>query len=331
LTLGGLLMGLSNQAWLAHLPGTLVAIGLWGLVCWLFGFKRFRLVLGSVLMILLSQFSVSSLGGVLTTQRSFFGVYQVLRDPAGEYQTLLHGTTVHGQQSLDPNRQRQPLTYFTQGGPIGQVFTSLQAQHQPQRVAVLGLGVGTLAAYAQPGQDWTFYEIDPLVTQLALDQRYFTFLSQTPVQPKLVSGDAREQIQMAAAGAYDLIVMDAFSSDAIPVHLVTQEALQLYLEKLSDSGLIVVNITNRHLDLSPVLARLAQELDLVGVSQFDRDVSDAEKATGKAASRWVVLARQPQQLAALSQDERWQPLVAKADAPLWTDDFSNLWQIWRRE
>jgi hypothetical protein len=333
LVLGGLLMGWSGQAWLAYLPGTLISLGLWLLISWLLGFKPLWLSFGCLLLVLLSQFSINSLGGILVSQRSFFGVYQVLQDPKGEYNTLLHGTTVHGRQNYNPSRRREPLTYFTQSGPMGQVFTAWAAQSQSRstaRVAVLGLGVGTLATYAQPGQDWTFYEIDPLVTQFAQNPSYFTFLADSLTSAKVISGDARLQMQAAPAASYDLIVMDAFSSDAIPVHLVTKEALQLYLQKLSEQGWIVVNITNRHLDLTPVLARLAQELGLTAISQYDQHVSEADKLTGKAASRWVVLSRQPQHLGTLQTNPRWKILTAPAGAPLWTDDFSNLWQIWRR-
>jgi hypothetical protein len=330
LTVGGLVIGWSGQAWLAYLPGTLMALGVWLLVSWLLEFKQLRLGFGCLLIVLLSQFSINSLGGILATQRSFFGVYQVLQDPVGQYNTLLHGTTIHGRQSYEPSRQREPLTYFTRSGPIGQVFTAFNAHHSGKKVAVLGLGVGTLAAYAQPNQSWTFYEIDPLVTQFAQNRHYFTFLADAPISTEVVAGDARQQIKAAAAGAYDLIVMDAFSSDAIPVHLVTKEALQLYLQKLSQPGWIAVNITNRHLDLAPVLARLAADLGLTAITQYDQNVSDADQQAGKASSRWVVLTRNPQNLGQLQTDPRWQPLAASATAPLWTDDFSNLWQIWRR-
>jgi hypothetical protein len=344
LVVGGLLMGWSGQAWQAYLPGTLTALALWLLLSWLLDFKKLPLSFGCLLLILLSQFSINSLGGILATQRSFFGVYQVLQDPQGQYNTLLHGTTVHGRQNYTPSRQGEPLTYFTRTGPMGQVFAAWNLQHSnrpsnqqgtspetsPKRVAVLGLGVGTLAAYAQPGQDWTFYEIDPLVTQVAQNPSYFSFLANAPILPKLVTGDARLQIQAAPMASYDLIIMDAFSSDAIPVHLVTREALELYLQKLSAQGWIVVNITNRHLDLSPVLARLAQELGLTAISQYDQQISDADQQAGKAASRWVVLSRHRQDLGSLPIDPRWQTLQASPTAPLWSDDFSNLWQIWRR-
>jgi predicted membrane-bound spermidine synthase len=335
LTVGGLGMGWSGQT--AYLVATVAAVGLWLLIAKLLDAKKLRIVFGSLLVLLLSQFSINSLGGILTSQRSFFGVYQILQDPVGQYNTLLHGTTVHGRQNYRTERRRDPLTYFTATGPIGDVFTVWQRQFtqkseaKPAQVAVLGLGVGTLAAYAQPQEDWTFYEIDPLVTQFAQNPAYFSFLADSPASSRVIAGDARQQIKAAPTAAYDLIVMDAFSSDAIPVHLVTQEALQLYLQKLTPHGWIVINITNRHLDLTPVLAGLAENLGLTALTQYDQQVTDAEKAAGKAASRWVVLARQSQDLGTLANSPQWQPLVAKADFPLWTDDFSNLWQIWRRD
>jgi spermidine synthase len=324
LLLGALLIGwrVSGQDWL----GTGLGLGLLGAIAYGFSFKPWRWGVGCLIILLLGQFSITSLGGVLTTERSFFGVYQVLQDNVGKYNTLLHGTTVHGRQSFDPARQQEPLTYFTRSGPIGQVLTARQFQ----QVAVLGLGVGTLATYAQPGQTWDFYEIDPLVVKLAQDQRYFTFLAQAAVPLNLVLGDARLRLAQSVH-PYDLIVMDAFSSDAIPVHLITQEAMQLYLSKLTARGLIAVNITNRYLNLEPVLAGLAQHLGLFAIKRQDLSISESEIAAGKSASRWVVIAQHRQDLAFLTQDQRWQMISAIPNTPVWTDHFSNLVQVLRRD
>ncbi len=323
LLLGALLIGWSTggQNW----RGTTLALGLLAAIAYGFSFKPLRFGTGCLLIVLLGQFSITSLGGVLTTERSFFGVYQVLQDNLGKYNTLLHGTTVHGRQSFDPARQREPLTYFTRSGPMGQLLTA----HQPQQVAVLGLGVGTLATYAQPGQTWDFYEIDPLVVKLAQDQRYFTFLAHSAVPPNLVLGDARLRLAQSVY-PYDLIVMDAFSSDAIPVHLITQEAMQLYLSKLTKKGLIAVNITNRYLNLEPVLAALAKHLGLFAIKREDRRLSEVEMTAGKSASRWVVIAQHQQDLVFLTQDQRWQVISSRANSPVWTDNFSNLVQVFRR-
>ncbi len=327
LLLGALLIGWSIQNWQQNLLADGLMLGLLAAIAYGFSFKLLRLGVGCILILLLGQFSISSLGGVLSTERSFFGVYQVLQDNVGKYNTLLHGTTVHGRQSFDPMRQQEPLTYFTRSGPIGQVLSALNRDLQ---VAVLGLGVGTLATYAKSGQTWDFYEIDPLVVRLAQDQRYFTFLTDSVVVPNLVLGDARLRLAQSAH-PYDLIVMDAFSSDAIPVHLITREAMQLYRHHLTERGLIAVNITNRYLNLEPVLASLAQHLGLFAIKRDDRNVSEVEIAAGKSASRWVVLAQHRQDLAFLTGDQRWQEIISTPNAPIWTDDFSNLVQVWRRD
>jgi spermidine synthase len=326
LLLGALLIGWSLQNWQQNLLADGLMLGLLGAIACGFSFKPLRFGVGCILILLLGQFSLTSLGGVLTNDRSFFGVYQVLEDQVGKYNTLLHGTTVHGRQSFDPSRQQAPLTYFTRSGPIGQVL----ATNSHQQVAVLGLGVGTLATYAKPGQTWDFYEIDPLVVKLAQDQRYFTFLANSAVTPNVVVGDARLRLA-ASTHPYDLIVMDAFNSDAIPVHLITREAMQLYLHQLTKRGLIVVNITNRYLNLEPVLASLAKDLELFGIKRDDRDLSELEIAAGKSASRWVVLAQHPQDLAFLSQDQRWQAITPATKVPVWTDNYSNLIQVWRND
>lgn len=330
LLLGALLIGFNTHNWQQHMLGCGLALFLLAAIAYSFNFSIWRWLLGGFLILLLSQFSLFSLGGVLTTDRSFFGVYQILEDKPGQYHTLLHGTTVHGRQSLDPARRQEPLTYFTQSGPVGQVFSTLNREERLKRVAVLGLGVGTLASYAQPQQEWTFYEIDPLVVKLAADERFFTFLANSASPPQVMLGDARLRLEQASDHRYDLIVMDAFSSDAIPIHLVTREALQMYLRKLAPAGVILVNITNRYLDLEPVLAALAQDLGLSALKRFDQDISAQELAAGKSASRWVALSRRPLDLVGLRTHFGWQEIALQPNLPLWTDDFSNLLQVIRK-
>ncbi|MGA7934495.1 MAG: fused MFS/spermidine synthase, partial [Kovacikia sp.] len=322
---GILLIGFTPQFLNYHLIGALVALGLTGAIAVVFALHPARLTIGLIFVLLLGQFSLSTLGGVLATDRSFFGVYRVLRDRT-HYLSLLHGTTLHGKQSLDPNRQHEPLTYFYPTGPVGQVFQTFGPQRFSQ-VAVLGLGIGTLAAYAQPGQHWTFYEIDP--TDETLAHRYFTFLQQAPADIDIITGDGRLAVKSAAAKSYDLLVMDAFSSDSIPIHLVTREAIQLYLDKLTDQGLLVINISNRYLNLEPILGALAQDLGLVTLRQLELTVTEAERKLGKTPSHWVLLAKHQQNFGGLLNDSRWQPIPITANAPLWTDDFSDIFRVIR--
>jgi hypothetical protein len=257
---------------------------------------------------------------VLHVERSFFGVHRVLRAPDGSH-VYQHGTTLHGRQSLDPARRREPLAYFAASGPIGQLLSSA-APTRFTRVAVLGLGAGTLAAYARAGADWDFYEIDPTVERIARDPRLFTFLADAPGRCRVVIGDARLALA-AASDRYDLVIADAFSSDAMPVHLFTREAFALYRDRLRPRGVIAVNVTNRFLDLVPVLAANAGALGLVGVTRDDV-VSAAEAAAGKSASRWVVLAGAADDLGLIGADPRWTSLRADPDTRLWTDDHSGI-------
>jgi hypothetical protein len=256
--------------------------------------------------------------------RSFFGQITVRPDPQRQHTWFLHGSTLHGIQSLDPARRQEPLAYFHRTGPLGQLFAALAGPRAPKNVGVTGLGIGTLAAYALPGQSWTFYEIDPAVEQVARDARYFNYLEDCEnrgVDLAVVLGDARLQLKAARSRVYDLLVLDAFSSDSIPIHLVTRQALALYLDKLAENGVLVFNISNRYIDLEPVLARLADDAGLVGYVQHDSNLAGHP---GKFESSYVVLARQPQTLERLGLDQRWKPLVIRPGTLLWTDDFSNL-------
>jgi hypothetical protein len=151
---------------------------------------------------------------VVARERSFFGVYTVKRDPAG-YHVLVHGTTVHGAQSVDPSGWRAPLTYYHRDGPLGHLFSALGGR--PRAIGVVGLGAGAVACYRGPAQRWTFYEIDPLVERIARDQRYFHYLAECAPDAAIRSGDARLTLQDAAPASYDLLILDAFSSDAIPM------------------------------------------------------------------------------------------------------------------
>jgi hypothetical protein len=257
---------------------------------------------------------------VLARERSLFGVYTVKRDPAG-YHVLVHGTTMHGAQRLDPERRREPLTYFHRDGPLGQLFGAVGAR--ARTVGAVGLGVGTVACYRQPGQRWTFYEIDPLVERIARDQRHFHYLAECAPDAEIRSGDARLTLQDAPRAAYDLLILDAFSSDAIPMHLMTREALALYLDKLAPGGVIAWHVSNRNLDLAPIVADLAADAGVVAWVQTDQP-SRAELAQYRTPSIWIALARRAEDLGPLVHDPRWTRLQGRPDARPWTDDFSNI-------
>jgi spermidine synthase len=304
-----------------------------------FLFRRRPLAVGLALagVLVVAGFVDARNSGQIRQARSFFGVVRVVRDRDEEgYIELRHGTTLHGRQSLDPKRRGEPLSYYHRQGPIGQVFAELDRRGAVRRVAVIGLGTGTLAAYARPGDAMTFYEIDRLVREIAFDRAYFTYVTDARDRGatlRVELGDARVSLEAGrregSGERYDLIVVDAFTSDAIPVHLLTREALRLYLERLTAGGLLALHISNRYLRLEPVVANLAEDAGLGGrLLQHDEESSETG---GAANSTWVVLARTPEALGSLAADGRWTAMRLEIDRRVgaWTDDFHNLLAVFK--
>ena len=262
----------------------------------------------------------------LYATRTFFGVHRVRELWGGRYHALVHGNIVHGMQSRAPERRYEALTYFHQTGPFGQAFRALPAARNAHEVGVIGLGAGTLSTYAHAPQHWTFFEIDPAVERIARTDAYFSFMSGCGDRCRVVIGDARQSLARMPEHAYDLLVLDAFSSDSIPMHLLTREALSLYLSRLAADGALVIHVSNRHLRLAPVLARLAASQNLAAIEQNDeREV--AAMPEGKQPSHWVVMTRNRAEFGALNDDKRWSALVPSPSIPLWTDDFSNILSV----
>jgi hypothetical protein len=191
-------------------------------------------------------------------------------------------------------------------------------------VAVVGLGAGTVACYRRPGQEWTFYEIDPVVVRLATDTRYFTFLSECAPDSKIIIGDGRLSLAAAPDGEFDLIIADAFSSDAIPVHMITREALALYLQKLRAGGIVMFQITNQYVELTPVLADLAAAAGLAAYKPGPRLMIPPDDRYEQMESNWIAIARTAGALKALETEEGWEPLPRERRGRLWTDDYSNI-------
>jgi hypothetical protein len=306
-------------------------IGLPGAICYMFIDRPIRFALGIAALLLVGEFGRDVLHSrIIHRERNFFGVLTVVdrnvdSEPPLTFRYFVHGDTNHGQQNLDPEHHRDPLAYYSRTGPIGQLFDAMADRPIKKRVAVLGLGAGAMACYAEDHQDWTFYEINPNVEFIA--KEYFTFLNDARnrgVRVQVIGGDGRLSLAQAPDGAYDLIFADAFSSDAVPVHLLTRQALELYLSKLADGGLIVFNVTNRYVNLEPVLGTLAEHAGLVCISRKEdaKDLTEAEQLQGKIASHWVVMARQEADLGKLAHTSKWKRVPAAAME--WTDDFSNL-------
>jgi hypothetical protein len=266
---------------------------------------------------------------LLYQERTFFSILQVRRGLHGRTHEFVHGNTRHGLQmrSDDPRQRRKPLLYYYPTSPIGQVFQAFHGPHAKERLAVIGLGIGALASYGETGQEFSFFEIDPAVERIARDSRYFTYLNDAEargVRVRVVLGDARLSLQRESDSPYGLLVVDAFTGDAIPTHLLTREAVQLYLRQLAEDGLLAFHITNDYLNLGPVLGDQARAAQLVGLIQDDLVLSEDERRQGKAPSRWVVLARQPAALGRLPESGRWQPLAGHREPRPWSDDFSNV-------
>ncbi len=271
----------------------------------------------------------------LMQERTFFGVMavreSVLTDEKGQpemYHELFHGTTKHGAQRLISTESKTPLTYYSRPSPMGQLFKTFDAQNENWNIGVVGLGAGALACYAKPSQTWTLYEIDPLVVDIAKNPAYFSYLSQCAPNAVSEIGDARLSIQNKPDGTFDLLMMDAFSSDAVPTHLLTREAIELYFKKLKPNGILAFHITNRHLLLKKVVSIHAEEMHLAALINEFKPQTDAPLIV---ATDWVVLAKNPETLKPLqaSQIGSWQKMPLYFDMPAWTDDFTNIVSIWK--
>ena len=271
----------------------------------------------------------------IETVRSFFGVHQVVETADGTHRVLFHGTTIHGAERVrnvdgTPVTGRpEPLTYYYFGGPIAEAIAAARtARGSLGSVAVVGLGTGSLACHRREGENWTFFEIDPQVARIARDPKSFRFLAACDPTAPIVLGDAR--LTLAASPArYDLIVLDAFSSDAVPVHLLTREAVAGYLSRLNPRGMIVLHISNRHMDLSRVVGAVAAAEGLVAVLKQSNDANDFAKDF-RANAIVAVLARQEADLGDLPR-QGWLKIDAGTVKP-WTDDYSDLLgAIWRRK
>ena len=229
-----------------------------GIALFWFAERRTRLALGLAACLALPIMVEAA--GTQATARDFFGVLRVKLLPGEDLVVLQHGTTVHGVQSTRAGEEFTPLSYFRRTGPFGRAFATLAKRPVPiSTVGVIGLGTGALGCYARPGEVWTFYEIDPMVERFARDNRWFNFMSGCGNHPDVVLGDARINLLADPAARYDVLIVDAFSSDSVPTHLLTREALALYFARLKPGGMLMFHVTNRYLDLAPVVTRLAAD------------------------------------------------------------------------
>jgi len=266
----------------------------------------------------------------LFQQRSFFGVYTVSTDKSGSIHKLYHGTTLHGDQDMDPENLLTPRTYYDRQGPLAQVFEAMRAVRKLDHVGVVGLGTGTTTCYQEPGQAMTFFEIDPTIERIARDPKLFRYLELCGQDVEVIIGDGRQNLGRTPDGTFNLLILDAFNSDAIPVHLLTREALALYLHKLAPGGIVLFHISNRYVQLEPVVANLAIEASVAALIQEYEPSNDDEATYGASSSTWVAVARDHTDLNLLEADDRWRPPEPDARVGVWTDDYSNIFRtlIW---
>jgi spermidine synthase len=303
-------------------------------IVWSAGFvlskRRSRWVVGFLLgcLLLFSHHLRRTHGGleIELVTRNFYGVKRVIRDSTHGIRRLMHGDTMHGTQRLDETGPAEPLAYYRRDGPMGEVLATIIAQQPDATIGLVGLGVGSLAAYATETTRMTFFEIDPEVIELAENPRFFRFLPETKGQLTMRTGDGRLTLAQEPDRSFDLLILDAFSSDAIPTHLMTLEAIQMYVTKLRPDGILIFHISNRYFNLEPALAALAKHIGLSPLVRTDPGTRDAFEQAGIAPSKALVMGSEAA-LARLSALDRWgEPSTRhrKIEAAIWTDSFAPL-------
>jgi hypothetical protein len=268
---------------------------------------------------------------VLHRERTFFGVYEVTSQQNGGWHVLTHGTTTHGVQAFRGKVRNLPTAYYHPTGPLGDVVFTLSADGRFRDVGVVGLGAGAVAGYAGNGVRMDFFEIDEAVIRIAENPHYFTYLADARARPgatvRTTAVDGRLGLRATPEASYDLIVVDAFSSDAIPTHLITREAVAMFTSRLKPLGVIAFHVSNRFFNLGPVLARIADDQHLVCYIRIDKDVLPERSADAMRPSTWVILARDEKDVGQLARAApRWRRLSG-AGTRLWTDDYANVFGV----
>ena len=314
-----------------------------------------RFAIGYAMLALICP-SIMDIRDVLSRQRGFFGVNVVALVEEGEFRALVNGRTLHGMQRTSQTTDPDPLTYYHHEGPIGDVF-KLYGSDQT-RVAAVGLGVGSLAAYATADQKFDFFEIDPVVCQIARDERYFTYLSSAHnkgADVQIILGDARIQLdairrkldsknetassagpnspfqsvafEKPSSGKYELMVMDAFGSDAVPIHLITAEAVTLYLDLLEEDGLLVFHVSSKFIDFSPIGAGIAERFGLASAIRIDLPTGDEVKKTGRNPSIYMVMSRDKDLIDTFFESGTGWRKISDSKKLLWTDEHANVLDV----
>jgi len=311
-----------RRVWVAGSVGVLA-----GLIALALKASRWKVFATVVLALVLIRFYPADDGRVETV-RSFFGVHKIVMTSHGQYHVLMHGTTIHGAQKVLNNDgsplegRPEPITYYHTDGGIGQAITAIRERKGgPLKVAVIGVGAGTLACASEPGETWKFFEIDQTMVDTARDPKYFTYMRSCEPDAKPVIGDARLTFAREPDGFYDLIIVDAYSSDAIPIHLATEEAMKIYKSKLAPQGAVVMHVSNRHLELESVVVGIADANDLKSWVYDEDSRRDDEYIF---ATDVVVCAREEADVGNLASSDKWAETEPTEGQRVWTDDYSNI-------
>lgn len=270
-----------------------------------------------------------------TRTRSYFGIYEITRNHEKTATVLTHGTTMHGMQHLSPALRLEPTTYYAPRSGVGVVMRAGMTLYGPNAsIGVVGLGTGTLACYAVPGQQWSFFEIDPKMVQIATKSGHFTFVPSCAPRARIVLGDARLSLARQPAAKFDILALDAFSSDAVPMHLLTREAFAIYARALQPEGLLLVHISNRYIDLAPVVAAAARAGGWTAL-QLDYQPSEAEAQRLATASTWIAMSRDgaaiDRMVSAAPPGTFWFELAPRRGFAGWSDDYATILPLLKRE
>ncbi len=318
-----------HRVWVAGGVGVLAALVALGLNA-----DRWKIFATAIVALALIRIYPSDDGRVVTA-RSFFGVHKIVVTPHGQYHVLMHGTTIHGAEKFQnddgsPVEGRpEPISYYHKDGGIGRAIAAIRDRKAaPLRVAVIGVGAGTLTCASEPGETWKFFDIDQTMVDTAKDPKYFTYIQNCAPDVKPVIGDARLTFAKEPDGVYDVIIVDAYSSDAIPIHLATQEAMNIYKSKLAPQGAVVMHVSNRHLELESVVVGIADANDLKSWVYNEDSGRDDEYIFSTDV---VVSAREEADVGALASSDKWAETEPTDGERVWTDDYSNiLGAVYRR-
>jgi hypothetical protein len=311
-----------HRVWIASAVGVLAA-----LLALALNANRWKIFATVVLALALTRVYPADEGRVVTI-RSFFGVHKIVVTPGGYFHVLMHGTTIHGAERFRNNDgtpvegRPEPITYYHKDGGIGQAVTAMRERKgAPLKVAVIGVGAGTLSCASEPGESWKFFEIDQTMVDTASDPKYFRYINACAPDIKPVIGDARLTFAREPDGVYDLIIVDAYSSDAIPIHLATEEAMKIYKDKLAPHGAVLMHVSNRHLDLETVVVGIADANDLKSWVFNEDSGRDADYIFSTDV---VISAREEADIGKLASSKQWEETEFDDKQRVWTDDYSNI-------